>query len=354
MAALDCFQRANSCVRQTPRAMPKGNILMTGLILLSVLGVGVLLSSLAPEIEDFLPEESADSEEPLSTVEAENLLDQFEADDTISLIRGESGVTQSAPDELLGTEAEEVLVTTQAVEQVAPTPDEELAELPIEFADPTAQTDTLAEDEMADAEMADAEMGEDEPVLDEVMDELLMGTSQDDEMGSDGGEDTLQGAAGDDLLVAIDTGLDGDEMAADTLIGGEGDDTLMGDKADVMTGGEGADIIKVLGLEDKLPDEKAPEEKVTVTDFDPEEDVLILVDKNGDDLLLADTEEDSAEETAFIGIRPTEDGGSTEIIYDDTVVAVLLGTDVETLEENAAWLANRNAMALVAFARLSA
>ena len=349
MAALDCFQRVNSCVRQTPRAMPKGNILMTGLILLSVLGVGVLLSSLAPEIEDFLPEESADSEEPLSTVEAENLLDQFEADDTISLIRGESGVTQSAPDELLGTEAEEMLVTTQAAEQMAPTQDEELAELPIELADPAAQTDALAEDEMADAEM-----GEDEPVLDEVMDELLMGTSQDDEMGSDGGEDTLQGAAGDDLLVAIDTGLDGDEMAADTLIGGEGDDTLMGDKADVMTGGEGADIIKVLGLEDKLPDEKAPEEKVTVTDFDPEEDVLILVDKNGEDLLLADTEEDSAEETAFIGIRPTEDGGSTEIIYDDTVVAVLLGTDVETLEENAAWLANRNAMALVAFARLSA
>ena len=349
MAALDCFQRVNSCVRQTPRALPKGNILMTGLILLSVLGVGVLLSSLAPEIEDFLPEESADSEEPLSTVEAENLLDQFETDDTISLIRGESGVTQSAPDELLGTEAEEMLVTTQAVEQVAPTQDEDLAELPIELADPAAQTDALAEDEMADAEM-----GEDEPVLDEVTDELLMGTSEDDEMGSDGGEDTLQGAAGDDLLVAIDTGLDGDEMAADTLIGGEGDDTLMGDKADVMTGGEGADIIKVLGLEDKLPDKKAPEEKVTVTDFDPEEDVLILVDKNGDDLLLADTEEDSAEETAFIGIRPTEDGGSTEIIYDDTVVAVLLGTDVETLEENAAWLANRNAMALVAFARLSA
>ena len=349
MAALDCFQRVNSCVRQSPRAMPKGNILMTGLILLSVLGVGVLLSSLAPEIEDFLPEESADSEEPLSTVEAENLLDQFEADDTISLIRGESGVTQSAPDELLGTEAEEMLVTTQAAEQMAPTQDEELAELPIELADPAAQTDALAEDEMADAEM-----GEDEPVLDEVTDELLMGTSQDDEMGSDGGEDTLQGAAGDDLLVAIDTGLEGDEMAADTLIGGEGDDTLMGDKADVMTGGEGADIIKVLGLEDKLPDEKAPEEKVTVTDFDPEEDVLILVDKNGEDLLLADTEEDSAEETVFIGIRPTEDGGSTEIIYDDTVVAVLLGTDVETLEENAAWLANRNAMALVAFARLSA
>jgi len=330
---------------------------MTGLILLSVLGVGVLLSSLAPEVEDFLPEESADTEEPIGTVEAQNLLDEFEADDTISLIRGESGVTQSAPDELVGTEAEEMLVSTQASEQPLeeedvvlaempgePADETELAELPDDIADPSAQADVLDEDEMA----------QDDLVLQEAADDLLMGTEQGDEITSEGGEDTLLGAAGDDMLVAMDTDLETVEMVADTLIGGEGDDTLMGDKADVMTGGEGADIIKVLGLEDKLPDDKSSDEKVTVTDFDPKEDVLILVDKNGDDLLLPDPEEDSAEDTAFIGIRPTEDGGSTEIIYDDQVVAVLLGTNVNTLEEDAAWLANQNAMALVAFARLPA
>lgn len=163
--------------------------------------------------------------------------------------------------------------------------------------------------------------------------------------------DTVTGTAGDDQILGFDTAsADGGDAAeldtgADVLLGEAGNDTITGNDGDEITGGSGEDVIEVLGLD------RMGESAVVVTDFDPEEDVLILVDRSGEEVTLGSDGSDAAfDPDTVVGIRSAEEGGSTEVLYDDEVIALLRGTEIETLQRETAWIANRDALVLVQFA----
>lgn len=91
------------------------------------------------------------------------------------------------------------------------------------------------------------------------------------------GQALLNGGQGDDQLAALDTEFDGMTAlagAADTLVGGGGSDTLSGDDGDTMTGDTGADTFQVFVEADPNGGGNTNIEVVTVTDFDPAEDIL--------------------------------------------------------------------------------
>lgn len=92
-----------------------------------------------------------------------------------------------------------------------------------------------------------------------------------------GGQTLINGGQGDDLLAALDTEFSGTTAlagAADTLVGGGGNDTLSGDDGDIMTGDTGADSFQVFVEADPNGGGNSNIEVVTVTDFNPAEDVL--------------------------------------------------------------------------------
>lgn len=94
--------------------------------------------------------------------------------------------------------------------------------------------------------------------------DIIRGGRGDDALASALGADTLHGDAGNDRLDATDlAGLTGPQ--ADRLSGGLGNDTLTGDAGDRLAGGSGADDFHVL-----------PGGMVTVPDFNPAEDELVL------------------------------------------------------------------------------
>lgn len=146
----------------------------------------------------------------------------------------------------------------------------------------------------------------------------LNGGAGDDLLAGMGGVDTLDGGAGNDVLIGITPnptnpenaldGLDPSELgaaiesrygaisdpfearilrnllsvdateSATQMIGGEGDDTLLGDRGDVMTGGAGADSFAALAP--SLPDDPNGADfgtSVRITDFDPAVDRLEVV-----------------------------------------------------------------------------
>lgn len=203
---------------------------------------------------------------------------------------------------------------------------------------------------------ADALFGEDG-------DDTLWGIDGDDTLDGGPGDDILRGDAGEDLLLpgaGADAALGGagdDEISGaffsaddlpdlpDRLDGGEGEDRITGDDGDLVTGGGGADILRVLGIDQ--PDATP----VTITDFDPEEDTLVLVDDAGNDVSFAPfgetPQEGEFDGLPFVEIRATPDEAGTEVIYDGSVIALLRDTPVSVLDGDSAWLVNRNALLLV-------
>lgn len=148
--------------------------------------------------------------------------------------------------------------------------------------------------------------------------DLLVGEAGDDLLVGMGGTDTLNGGAGNDVLIGITPnpanpealldGLDPTELGAaiegrygaisdpfetrilrnllsiDTsesatqMIGGDGDDTLLGDRGDEMTGGAGADSFSA--LTPPLPDDPTGPDfgtSVRITDFEPGVDTLEVI-----------------------------------------------------------------------------
>ncbi len=102
-------------------------------------------------------------------------------------------------------------------------------------------------------------------------DDLLHGDDGGDQLAGGRGNDTLRGGAGNDQMSGDRfEGIGGIERGVDTLDGGAGDDTLWLFGQDSGTGGDGADLFRVVNANDG-------ETLVTITDFDPEADQIEVI-----------------------------------------------------------------------------
>lgn len=75
-------------------------------------------------------------------------------------------------------------------------------------------------------------------------DDKLVGSQGDDALTAGSGSDLLEGGTGDDLLYAIDTA--GNAGEADRVFGEAGNDRLLGDDGDTLSGGTGVGRFEIL------------------------------------------------------------------------------------------------------------
>ena len=165
--------------------------------------------------------------------------------------------------------------------------DEAVQETPSDEADTETETVDDSSEETQDAAESDEESGVE--VIDETDtgNQSIFGSLQSDTIDGEAGDDTIDGRLGDDTIeggLGVDqiSGGEGadvlfggtinsqDDGAADTLLGGEGDDRLNLENTDVATGGAGADTFVRLAT---------MSERSLVTDFDTSEDVVVVTPK---------------------------------------------------------------------------
>ena len=123
-------------------------------------------------------------------------------------------------------------------------------------------------------------------------DDFVRGNAGEDLLFGDEGEDTLFGDSGDDVLFGADIfdseaifeivantnflpenlnlflDVNADTGEADALNGGVGDDIILAGSFDVVSTGDGADVVEI-------GDWVIPGDPVVVTDFNPDEDVIV-------------------------------------------------------------------------------
>jgi Ca2+-binding RTX toxin-like protein len=122
------------------------------------------------------------------------------------------------------------------------------------------------------------------------------------------------------ILRDIETGEEG--VSPDLLFGNDGDDVLIGDAGDTLTGGAGADFfVRFIGPE--------PGQQLVVTDFDPAEDTLEISVFSPDSL-----------EPSF---APDAAGTGTLVSYDGAVVAWLQNLAPDDLLPDSVQIFNRPA-----------
>ena len=196
-------------------------------------------------------------------------------------------------------------------------------------------------------------------------DDTVLGYLGDDYLAGGTGDDLIQGGFGDDLLVGVEGSpveqsartatfrdeifslVDEDAEAGDvsgegsndTLDGGAGDDILVLGDGDVATGGDGADLFV------RPVDPGAAGTLAEITDFDPRTERLALTVRDGDALFgdVTDPAEDAAIQvshpvgTAAPEVTFSEADGDT-IVQLDGIGAVrlsgitgLTGADVATI-----------------------
>jgi Ca2+-binding RTX toxin-like protein len=125
-------------------------------------------------------------------------------------------------------------------------------------------------------------------------------------------EENLQAAYGSDLSVeAIDRIVDGinsadADTAADSLFGGAGEDILLGDNGDTLSGGDGDDAFGIVWQSGDNP--------VEITDYNVAagEELIILSD-------------DAPTSALQFSVQTTDDGLSTEVFLGAEVIATLSG-----------------------------
>ncbi|SEV87941.1 Hemolysin-type calcium-binding repeat-containing protein [Aliiroseovarius sediminilitoris] len=162
------------------------------------------------------------------------------------------------------------------------------------------------------------------PVTD---DDILIGGAGDDALFGGHGADTLTGGEGDDIINhlghAMERGgaelhdfgwhIDGDQ---DTLDGGSGDDTLIMDRSDIATGGDGEDVFWVYS------DADAGQSHAEVMDFVPGQDFLrVSLDPTQD---ARDLEYD---------VHPSATGEDGIVTVNGEVVAILRGAPGATMHD---------------------
>lgn len=134
------------------------------------------------------------------------------------------------------------------------------------------------------------------------------------------GSNDLRGDLGRDTLVAVDAlsaignyGTPSEFGTTDTLTGGYGADVLFGDAGDIMTGGNGQDAFFA------TDDEDTDLAEVRITDFDPLEDTLFVVQLDG-----LTTTSDLAYEAVTEGLR---------VSFEGRAVALLEGLDTAAIPD---------------------
>lgn len=165
-------------------------------------------------------------------------------------------------------------------------------------------------------------------------DDFLRGGSEDDTLVDNAGSDTIYGDGGNDLIFAT-TAVDGEgivnfargvsdgsitdftelnqyytpdtdtDAQADEVFGGAGDDTVIAGDGDTVTLGSGSDT---LGVGDWVVSNHDP---VTVTDFDPGEDVLVY-------------SHDGEGPTPELSVNHLFDGEGTALLFADNVLVARL------------------------------
>lgn len=143
-------------------------------------------------------------------------------------------------------------------------------------------------------------------------DDTITGGMLDDTLIGGEDSDLIEGGSGDDAIFGgFNRATRDDDLDADTIDGGEGDDTLFLGGGDIATGGAGADIFVTV---------QDAGSNSTITDFDADEDQLVVEAVDPDDLsVLGQTVSDSGLViTLSNGASITLDG-ITEEIAPETV-----------------------------------
>jgi Ca2+-binding RTX toxin-like protein len=99
-------------------------------------------------------------------------------------------------------------------------------------------------------------------------DDSLDGGAGNDQLAGGAGLDNLDGGAGNDTIWGQSES--GDDHSLDFLNGGAGDDTLVLGAGDYGNGGEGADRFALMDI-------KAGDPPMQITDFNPQEDSLVVI-----------------------------------------------------------------------------
>lgn len=155
----------------------------------------------------------------------------------------------------------------------------------------------------------------------------ISGGDGDDRIMGGFGADTLSGGAGDDVIDhhgrieqeiawerhAFAWHLDG---SPDALDGGAGNDTLIMDRLDTATGGEGLDTFWV------YHDDDGADHVAEVTDFEP-----------GLDLLRISLNPELDHGDLSVGLATTSDGSDTLVSVDGQMVAILRGASGVTVSD---------------------
>lgn len=108
-------------------------------------------------------------------------------------------------------------------------------------------------------------------------DDTVLGGAGDDFIADGYGANLLRGQQGNDIIVAVDQ----DGFSPDTVDGGFGDDALYVDEGDIVTGSRGDDVFTI----DLFGADLDGYQPVRITDFDADDDVLVL--EGSPDLLRA-------------------------------------------------------------------
>ncbi|WP_334065800.1 calcium-binding protein [Nereida ignava] len=157
-------------------------------------------------------------------------------------------------------------------------------------------------------------------------DDLVRGQGGNDTLTSLGGQDTLFGDTGNDVINTNDflPQFDGVQARPDMGFGGLGDDQMLFDDGDTVSGGEGVDAFQLQVASTKST-------AVTITDFDPVTEALQINISDGSNPLFTN-ENSFTEASEFADLSFVQDGADTQIVLNETqVLAILQNVDAAAL-----------------------
>lgn len=127
------------------------------------------------------------------------------------------------------------------------------------------------------------------------------------------GENTIRGDGGEDTINGIDHTAD--RGTGDVLIGGHGNDTIIGDSGDTMSGSDGLDQFEAFVTQD-------PSAPIVITDYSDAEDSLSIV-----------METDTPKADAEYNLRIEANGADANIFVDGRLAVILEGVAPEDISD---------------------